>query len=393
MFGSGIAGMEEKFSARFDPASTADLQVDAAGADVLRTYHTGGRPIMARVPPAPLEELCWNARYRILSRLGYGSQGAVYLAERQGVDGYFTRVALKIFHRDPSTPLEEYLAEMRRVALQAQRVSVIQHDNLVSIRDFVAIAETRIMVLEFVDGFDLSRLLDGRRHERLRSAISKKQWERLNDVVVTAGKDHCRLKPGIAVDVVRGCLAGLSALHHRGIVHCDMKPSNIMIKRTGTKKIIDIDSSSSTAENTKEIRGTPYYMALEQLDGRAVHLASDIASLGYVLVELLTGRLLFKDCDSMAKLREAKMKLPSRLGDLLPAEVKRDELLYKLIQKMIAVDPRDRFPDADAAELDTVGAVSFHRRLVKMEYDRELAWWLELLEAAEAGSEPIPVKA
>lgn len=378
-----------------DLPPTADLRVLdplTDGANLLRTYHTAGRPIVARAPPEPIEDLSWLARYRILGQLGYGSQGVVYLAEREGVDGYSTRVALKIFRRDPSASVEEYLAEMRRVALQAQRVSGIQHDNLVTIRDFVAIGETRVMVLEFVDGLDLARLLDPRRHDGLRRAIGRKQWERLNDVVVTAGEDHCRLKPGIAVDVVRGCLAGLSALHHRGIVHCDMKPSNIMIKRTGTKKIIDIDSSSSPAEKPEQVRGTPYYMAPEQLEGRAVQLGSDIAALGYVLVEFLTGRLLFKECDSAAALFEAKKTLPGRLAEILPAEVRRDDLLTRLIQKMIAIDPRDRFPDADAAELDTAGAVSFHRRLVKMdlstEYDRELAWWLDLLEAAEAGGGP-----
>src|SRR6185436_3093118 len=113
-------------------------------------------------------------------------------------------------------------------------------------------------------------LLEPDRLERLRHRMAKKTWERLNDVIVTAGEDHCRLKPGIAVDIVRGCLAGLSSLHHNGIVHCDLKPSNIMIKRTGTKKIIDIDSSCVVDEDPPHVRGTPYYMAPEQLLGKPV---------------------------------------------------------------------------------------------------------------------------
>jgi serine/threonine-protein kinase len=389
--------MAKDLSPQPDLPPTADMRILdplTEPESLLRTYHKApGRPATLRVPPPPAEELCWNARYRILGRLGYGAQGVVYLAERQGVDGYSTRVALKMFHRDGSGSMDEYLTEMRRVALQAQRISGIQHDNLVSIRDFVALGETRVMVLEWVDGRDLARLVDVREHERLRSRLPRRQWDRLNDVIVTTGKDQCRLKPGIAVDVIRGCLAGLSALHHRGIVHCDIKPSNIMIKRAGTKKIIDVDSSSIPIEDPPIVRGTPYYMAPEQLRAQAVQLRSDIASLGYVLVELLTGSLIFKECDSVQKLLEAKIRLPGRLEQILPAEVRRDALLSGLIQKMIAIEPRNRFPDADAADLDSGGAVSFHRHLVKTdlstEYDRELAWWLEVL----AANDPVPVKA
>jgi hypothetical protein len=78
-----------------------------------------------------------------------------------------------------------------------------------------------------------------------------------------------------------------------------------------------------------------------------------------------------------------KLKLQHRLDQVLPSEVRKDPLLRGLVAKMVAPEPRDRFPDADAAELDRVGAVSFHRHLIKTdfatEYDRELAWWLDLL--------------
>jgi serine/threonine-protein kinase len=292
-------------------------------------------------------------------------------------------VALKLFHRHPNVTMDEYTAEMRRIARQAQRISVVQHDNLISIRDFVALGETRVMVIEWVDGLDVDKLLDLQRLERLRSRVTQQEWEHLNDVIVTAGRDHCRLKPGIAVDILRGCLAGLSALHHNGIVHCDLKPSNIMVKRRGSKKIIDVDSSCVPSQDPPVLRGTPYYMAPEQLRGRPVQLHSDIASLGYILIEMLTGTLLFRDCTSLPGLLDAKRKLAGKLDEILPIEVRKDPLLHGLVYKMVAVEPKERFPDADAAELDHVGAVSFHRHLVKAdlstEYDRELAWWIELI--------------
>lgn len=354
----------------------------------------GSTTVLVRTPPPPgllppdlRDEICWKARYRIVRHLGNGAQGIVYLAHRHGVDGYETRVALKFYPRSPDLSLREYRQEVRRIARQAQRVSEIQNDNLIEIRDFVAVGETRVMVMEWVDGFDLGQLLDSCRLRRLRRSLPREEWERLSDVVVSAGADHSRLKPGVAVDIVRGCLAGLSDLHRHGIVHCDLKPSNIMIKRTGANKVIDFDSSWSPTEDPDTVRrGTPYYMAPEQLTDRSVSYASDIASLGYVLIEMLTGRLIFRECEDIDQLIRAKVSLPARLADILPREVTRDPLLYGLCSKMVAVDPGDRFPDADAADLDQRGAASFHRRLVKSdlstEYDREVSWWIEACLAA-----------
>lgn len=372
--------MEELISRAEDTWGTTSL---------LRTFHTAlGQPArVARMPEPKIEELCWNARYEVRKLLGRGGQGVVYLARREGVDGYHTNVALKLFYRPPDMTREEYLQEMRRIAGQAQRISQIQHDNIISVRDFVSIEDTRVMVAEWVDGLDLSKLLDLDRLEKLRQRIPGTYRQHLDEVIVTRGEDHCRLKPGIAVDILRGCLAGLSSLHHNGIAHCDLKPANIMIKRSGTKKIVDMDSSCLVEDDQPQLRGTPYYMSPEQHRGQPVRLRSDVASLGYILIEMVTGKLLFRKAETMQDLLEAKVRLPSKLDRILPAEVRRDAILHGMISKMIAVDPEARFADADAADLDRVGAVSFHRQLVKTdldtEYDRELAWWLELLSAHE----------
>ncbi len=385
------------------PADSASLSGDFRAIDplsdrsdlhrLLTNLGSIGEPPAPDEPPFPEGDLSWNARYQILRRLGQGAQGVVYLVRREGVDGYFTNVALKVFHRGSSWSTEKYVEEMQRVARQAQRVSRLQHDGLISIRDFVAIHGTRVMVMEWIDGFDLGRLLEKERIEKLGRRLPKKLWDHLADVIATPGEDHCRLKPGIAVDILRGCLSGLSPLHNNGIVHCDLKPSNIMIKNTGTKKIIDIDSSCVPDADVPRLRGTPYYMAPEVLRGKPVEVRSDIASLGYVLIEMLTGKKVFRDSSSQAALLDAKLKLPGQLDQILPAEVCKDPILRGLVGKMVAVEPKDRFPDADAADLDRLGAASFHRQLVKndlsTEYNRELAWWLELLnESPEVAPAP-----
>ena len=338
----------------------------------------------------PSEEMSWNARYRILRKLGSGGQGVVYLALREGVDGYSTKVAIKLYARDESVSESSHLKEMERIAHQGQKISEIQQDNLVNIRDFVALEDTRVMVMEWVDGLDLRQLLDAKLYRESEARVTKADWDRLNDVLVSPGEDHCMLRPAAAVDILRGCLAGLSSLHHHEIIHSDLKPSNIMIKRTGTKKLIDMDSSCDRQVDLRaEVRGTPYYMAPELIRERDVRYRSDIASLGYVLIEMLTGKLLFKECKTLDQLLEKKLRLPDELVEYMPRydhiDLRLD--LLELCTKMIATDPTERFPDAEAADLGKLGAASFHRQLVKhdlsAEYSRDLGWWIDLVHPAE----------
>jgi len=334
----------------------------------------------------PKGEMSWNARYRILRKLGSGAQGVVYLALREGVDGYSTKVAIKLYTRDKSVSESSHVKEMRRIAHQGQKISEIQDDNLVNIRDFVALEDTRVMVMEWIDGLDLRQLLSLDLYKATEARIAKEEWDRLNDVLLSAGEDHCKLRPAAAVDILRGCLAGLSSLHHHEIIHSDLKPSNIMIKRTGTKKLIDMDSSCDRQVDLQaEVRGTPYYMAPELIRERDVRYRSDIASLGYVLIEMLTGKLLFKECENFDQLLEKKLRLPDELVEYMPRydhlDLRLD--LLELCTKMIAIDPQERFPDAEAADLGKLGAASFHRQLVKhdlsAEYSRDLGWWIDLV--------------
>ena len=92
-------------------------------------------------------------------------------------------------------------------------------------------------------------------------------------MIVTAGPVQPRLKPGIAIAIVRDCLAALAALHREGIVHGDMKPSNIMLKRTGNAKIVDIGSAFEMGNPPARRTCTPTYAAPEVLEGGETHAA------------------------------------------------------------------------------------------------------------------------
>lgn len=328
--------------------------------------------------------LNWLESHRVLRRIGSGGQGIVFLSERIGTDQFRLPVALKVFSPERYGDFPAYEEAMGQMAEVALRVAQIQHDNLVDVQNFVALDGIRLMEMEWVDGYDLSRLLTPEMLQRARDRVSDERWEYLNDVIVTAGPEQPRLTPGVAIAVLRDCLAALSALHREGIVHGDIKPANIMLKRTGNAKLVDIGSAFACGDGARAQTFTPAYAALEVLDGEGGTPRSDLASLGYVLVELLAGTASFAGLQDRRQLLEAKQALPKRLPEVLPDDVVCNDLLMSLIGGLIDPDPSRRFPSAEAADLVDRGAASFHRQLVKgdlaSEYDNEIRVWLEELE-------------
>jgi len=252
------------------------------------------------------------------------------------------------------------------------------------VHNFVEQRRIRIMEMEWIDGFDVSRLLAPDLLARTKANVPEERFRHLNNVIVTPGPQQSRLKPGVAIAIVRECLAGLAALHREGVVHGDIKSSNIMVKRTGNAKIIDIGSALELDDMPPTRTCTPAYAAPEVLEGRENTPRSDLASLGYVLIEMLSGQPPFVGLDSYRDLLEAKRSLAHRLPQILPADVTCNELLMNFCRGMIAADPARRFPSAEDADLVKEGAASFHRQLIvgglASEYDNEIRAWLEQLE-------------
>ena len=184
--------------------------------------------------------------------------------------------------------------------------------------------------------------------------------------------------------IVRECLAALAALHREEIVHGDVKPSNIMLKRTGNAKIVDIGSAFALDAVPPQRTCTPVYTAPEVLEGGDYTPRCDLASLGYVLIEMLSGRPPFAGLTSYRELLEAKRFMAQRLPLMLPQEVVCNELLMNFCRTLIAPDPMRRYPTAEAADLVKDGAAAFHRQLIvgglASEYENEIRLWLEELE-------------
>ena len=334
------------------------------------------------------QRMSWTGQQRLIRLLGSGGQGVVYLTELRGTEEFTLPAALKIFSPERFDSSASYDAAMQRLARVASRIAQIQHDNLLYVYNFVDRERIRMMIMEWIDGYDLARLLVPSMLVRFRERATPRRWEYINRVVTTAGPVQPRLKAGVAVAIVRDCLSGLAALHRHGIVHGDIKPSNIMLKRTGITKIVDVGSAFEIAHPPGGLACTLAYAAPEVLERKECSSRSDLCSLGYVLIELLSGQPPFSGIKDAKELSEAKRLLPHRLHEILPAEVVGCELLMSFCRGMIAFDPVRRFPSAEAAELLKEGAAAFHRQLVigdlSAEYDNEIRQWLEDLKEMDA---------
>lgn len=238
--------------------------------------------------------------------------------------------------------------------------------------------------MEWVDGYDLDILLTPAMLRRASERVTDERWEYINNVIATEGPVRPRLKAGMAVAIIREVLNGLGALHREEIVHGDIKPSNIMVKRTGNPKIIDIGSAIDLSNIPAQRTCTPQYAAPEMLEREEFTPRSDLASLGYVLIEILAGRPLFAGINDFPGLLEAKRTLPQRLHKILPPEVTDSTLLMDICRRLTAPDPMLRYATAEEADTGKNGLAEFQRSLVRgdlaSEYENELRVWLQELD-------------
>ena len=332
-------------------------------------------------------DVSWQVTYRLIRKIGSGGQGVVYLADRVGAHDVSFRLALKIFSPDPYESRELYDLEMARLARVGMKLARIQQDHLLDIHNVMMFDGIEMLMMEWVEGFDLSHLMKPKLFDRLKGVVPAKTWEYVNDVVATPEGNGIRFKPGVAISILRDCLSGVAALHEQGIVHADLKPSNIMVKLTGDSKIIDFGSAFGLDDLPNRPTWTPRYAAPELLLGSPHSISSDLASLGYILLEMLTGVIPFREVKSMKELVQAKLDLPDRLEDYLPVDLKNNDSLIRLIRGLIDAHPASRFSSATAADLEEIGAAGFHRHLVKAdlssEYEHDLKTWLSALRALD----------
>ena len=248
-----------------------------------------------------------STRYKIIEEVAHGGMGVVYKA----TDTLLMRtVALKVLSqklKDNEVAMEYFMREARASAR-------LQHINIVTVFDIGALEDGNIyMAMEYVDGKNLKQLIK-------KTGIFPTNF--LFQVAVHA----CR---------------GLQYAHDHGIIHRDIKSSNIMIARQDkTLKILDLGLAKVLTEDEKgstQAIGTPYYMSPEQVLGNEIDARSDIYSLGVTLFELAVGTLPFVKGDLPYKHVHEPPPLPSSINPNI------DPGLETIILKMMQKNPDDRF--------------------------------------------------
>lgn len=343
----------------------------------------------------PLKErIRWGCEFRILEEIGRGGQGVVYLIDC--LNSFFGQRALKALSPLPYASADEYTADMQRLAKVAAIVHQNWHNSLLQVERFEQLNGLYYMVMRLIDGFDLQHLLRREVVNGLAKSLGPNEWQEFSPVVFGAGSSHhVRLQPGVAVNIIQQCLRGVSALHDRDIVHCDIKPSNIMIDGFGAVRLIDICSAYKQSSPPARRAWTPRYAPPEVLLGDKGSPQSDLASLGYVLIELLTGRpdVLVQlpggdlaaaselaDLDSVhdldqasrVELAEVKRQLPARLAELIPVRERKSNHLIALCSRLIDPDPNKRFENADRATWEGT-----HKFLDELHVAKLAAYWAE----------------
>ena len=318
--------------------------------------------------------------------LGAGAQGVVFETRCAGADGFCLRAALKLISPEKYHTAASYDDDARRLAQVCSKIAWPRDGNIMGVSGFWCHRGIRMMLMELVDGYDLERLFRHAFMEQLQNRLGEREWRKYQEIVVTPTPDRPQLKPFVAVGIIRQCLAGLSSLDERSVVHGDIKPENIMLQRNGQAKIIDFGSAFELGSPPPWFFYTPAYAAVETLERRERTRQSDLASLGYVLIEVLAGKRLFAGHRDPKILIELKRALPDRLEqDILPPHVRCNRRLVNFCQRLIDPDLTRRFGSPSEADLHPRdGAAEVQRQLVQanlsLVVENEVHRWIDAVK-------------
>ena len=263
------------------------------------------------------EKTILNRRYEILRTIGQGGMAEVFLAHDILLD---REVAIKVL-RDQFVADKALVEQFRREAKSAAK---LKHPYIINVYDVVSEGDKEYIVMEYVEGITLKDYLQG------------------NKLSVSAV-----LEIGVRL------ADALQHAHSKNIIHCDIKPQNILVDKNLNPRIADFGIakmvSNQTMVYTSTVMGSVHYLSPEQATGRQVTASSDVYSLGVVLFEMLTGKVPFDGETAVAvAMMHAEKQVPP-LSDYL-ADV--PEGLQAILDKALAKNPADRYMNAGSLRRD-----------------------------------------
>src|SRR5437879_11879634 len=269
--------------------------------------------VMVGAPPRGTElgmERVLEGRYKIEEPLGVGGSSQVYLARDQALN---RDVALKVL-----APGAAADGNTRRTFVKEPRaLAQLSHPTIVAVYDVGEVDGSPFIVMEYLAGGSLKQKIEG------------------------TGP----LKPGDAVRVAIEVANGLAFAHSKGIIHADLKPSNILFDANETAKICDfgIARTPQADADTPQLYATAMYVAPERVEGKSATVQSDVYGLGLVLYEGLVGKPPFTSTNAAVLLRDHVVRQPvppSHLRPSLPRE------LDSIVLKALAKQPNLRYQKA-----------------------------------------------
>lgn len=250
--------------------------------------------------------------YRIESEIGRGGMSRVYRAYQPQLERW---VAIKVLMTSAADK-QSFLDAFRR---EAKAIAALRHPNIVTVYDYGEQEETAYIVMEFIPGGALSDLMKG----------APMSWPEAANLIIPIAR-------------------ALAYAHSQGVIHCDVKPSNILLQQANWPLLADfglLKILGSKIIDQGVMSGTPAYISPEQATGDSITAHSDIYSLGIVLYELLAGRLPFRG-DSPSQLILQRLLEPPPLPSLFSEQI--SPHLEQVMMRMIARHSADRYPDMQA---------------------------------------------
>jgi len=274
---------------------------------------------------------------------------------------------------------------MGRIASQTSSMQSITSPNLVTRETYDEVAGIGYTQMEVIHGIDVNDFIAGIHNNRVRHSLGERDWNRLSDVLFRRHSDGLRVQPGIAVYLMRMVLRGLEVFHAQGFIHGDVKPSNIMIDRLGTVKLVDYGRALRADERKPVLFGSPLYMAPEIHLWKPSQPQSDLYSVGMLGLVLMAGkRTITQRARSEKELLDFKLSLPDRLPELVPPYVAENVRFLAVLRRFLAPEPGQRFPDAKTAETDAEGLRAVHKQLTlsgkDSDYVREVAQFVNAVD-------------
>lgn len=259
-------------------------------------------------------ETLLNGRYRLVAQQGSGGMAVIYKAQ----DLLLGRmVAVKVLR--PSLTSDP--AFMTRFRNEARSVANLNHPNIVTVHDVGSDGSTQYIVMEFVEGQDLKKIIKAEGALNIDRSLK------------------------LAIQIC----AGIGFAHRAGLVHADVKPQNILVTRGDLVKVTDFGiaqalSDTQPGERQSVVWGSPHYFAPEQARGEKPTPAADVYSIGIVMFEMLTGRLPYVGANqqelALAHIREAVPRV-TEFNPNVP------ETLSQIIYKVMSKEPSARYRMAD----------------------------------------------